>query len=26
VLFVPWQVAVSTAIAYGLTTREGFRT
>ena len=26
VLFVPWQVAVSTAIAYGLTTRDGFRT
>ena len=26
ILFVPWQVAVSTAIAYGLTTRDGFRT
>jgi hypothetical protein len=26
VLFVPWQVAVATAIAYGLTVRESFRT
>ena len=24
-LFVPWQVAVATAIAYGLTSRDGFR-
>ena len=24
-LFVPWQVAVATAIAYGLTARDGFR-
>ena len=24
-LFVPWQAAVATAIAYGLTSRDGFR-
>jgi hypothetical protein len=24
-LFVPWQVAVAAAIAYGLTSRDGFR-
>jgi len=25
ILFVPWQAAVATAIAYGLTARDGFR-
>jgi hypothetical protein len=25
ILFIPWQIAVATAIAYGLTAREGFR-
>jgi hypothetical protein len=25
VLFIPWQVAVATAIAYGLTARDGFK-